>query len=123
MSQSDSPPALHLTASDILPANCAFLTTLRHQTLASTRHGAAQPPAVTAGAANTGHARRRAMGGKIDKIKGRIKEAVGVLADDDNLQREGQLDQVVGEVKEQAGRVVEKVKEQVAKAVKKVKNA
>jgi len=63
------------------------------------------------------------MGGKIDKIKGRIKEAVGVLADDDNLQREGQLDQVVGEVKEQAERVAKKVKEQVAKAVEKVKNA
>ena len=63
------------------------------------------------------------MGGKIDTIKGRIKEALGVLADDDNLRREGQMDQVVGEVKEQAARVVEKVKEQVAQAVQKVKNA
>ena len=87
-----------------------------------TRHGAAQPPVVTARAVTTGHARRTVMRGKIDKIKGRIKEAVGVLADNDNLQREGQLDQVVGEVKEQAERVVKKVKEQVEKAVKKVKN-
>jgi uncharacterized protein YjbJ (UPF0337 family) len=78
---------------------------------------------MTAGAASTGHARRTVMGGKIDTIKGRIKEAVGVLADDDNLQKEGQLDQVVGEVREQAERVAEKVKEQVAKAVEKVKNA
>src|SRR5712691_1913813 len=100
----------------------------RRQTVAARllhRHAAwcRTTPVVTAGAANTGHARSIAMGGKIDKIKGRIKEAVGVLADDDNLQREGQLDQVVGEVKEQAERVAEKVKEQVAKAVKKVKNA
>jgi hypothetical protein len=36
MSQSDSPPALHLTQSDILPESCASLTTLRHQTLACT---------------------------------------------------------------------------------------
>ena len=63
------------------------------------------------------------MDGKIDKIKGRIKEAVGVLVDNDNLEREGQRDQVVGEVKEQAQRVAEKVKEQVAKVVEKVKNA
>ena len=52
------------------------------------------------------------MGSKIDKIKGRIKEAIGVLTDNDNLQREGQRDQVVGEVKERAERVAEKVKEQ-----------
>ena len=63
------------------------------------------------------------MDGKIDKVKGRIKEAVGVLVDNDNLEREGQRDQVVGEVKEQAERVAEKVKEQVAKVVEKVKNA
>ena len=50
------------------------------------------------------------MGGKIDKIKGRLKEAVGVLADDDNLRREGQLDQVVGKVKGQAARMVDRVK-------------
>jgi len=42
------------------------------------------------------------MGGKSDKITGRIKEAVGVLTENDNLQREGQRDQVLGEVKEQA---------------------
>jgi hypothetical protein len=46
-------------------------------TASATRHNAAQPPAGTAGAATAGHDRRTAMGGKIDKIKGRIKEAVG----------------------------------------------
>jgi len=63
------------------------------------------------------------MGSKIDKIKGRIKEAVGVLTDNDDLQREGQRDQVVGEVKETAARAVEKVKAVVERAVEKVKNA
>ena len=39
------------------------------------------------------------MGGKSDKIKGRIKEAVGALTDNDRLKREGQRDQLVGKVK------------------------
>ena len=63
------------------------------------------------------------MGSKTDKIKGRIKEAVGVITDNDRLKSEGQLDQVVGEVKEKAERVVEKVKEKVKRVVEKVKGA
>jgi len=74
------------------------------------------------------------MGGKIDVIKGRIKEAVGVLTDNDSLQKEGQRDQAVGEVKEAAEQAVEKVQEtaakvaaqvqdKVARAVEKAKNA
>jgi len=56
------------------------------------------------------------MSGKIDQIKGRIKEAAGVLTDDESLKREGKLDQMVGKVKITAARVVEKVKEKVEKA-------
>jgi uncharacterized protein YjbJ (UPF0337 family) len=74
------------------------------------------------------------MGSKTDKIKGRIKEAVGALTDNDDLKREGQRDQAVGEVKEAAEnaveqvkdtveRVAEKVKDKVKRAVEKVKNA
>ena len=63
------------------------------------------------------------MGSKTNKITGRIKEAAGVLTDNDNLKREGQRDQVIGAVKEKAERVAEKVQEKVARAVKKVKNA
>ena len=59
------------------------------------------------------------MGSTTDKIKGRVKEAVGVLTDNDRLKREGQTDQVVGEVKEAA----EKVKDNVARVVEKVKDA
>jgi uncharacterized protein YjbJ (UPF0337 family) len=55
--------------------------------------------------------RRTAMGGKLDQAKGRIKEAAGVLTDDDRLKREGQLDQVVGKVKGTAERAVDTVKD------------
>jgi uncharacterized protein YjbJ (UPF0337 family) len=67
----------------------------------------------------TGHKRSTAMGSTTDKIKGRVKEAVGVLTDNDRLKREGQTDQVVGEVKETA----EKVQDKVKRVVKKVKDA
>ena len=59
------------------------------------------------------------MGSTTNKIKGRVKEAVGVLTDNDRLKREGQTDQVVGEVKETA----EKVQDKVKRVVKKVKDA
>ncbi len=63
------------------------------------------------------------MGSKTDKIKGRVKEAVGALTDNDDLKREGQRDQVVGEVKEVAERVAAKVKEKVERVADKVRNA
>ena len=52
-----------------------------------------------------------AMDGKKDQIKGRIKEAAGVLTDNDRLKREGKLDQVVGKVKETAEKAVDKIKD------------
>ena len=78
---------------------------------------------VPKGAAASEHIRGTMMGGKIDQMKGRIKEAVGVLTDDDSLKNEGKLDQAVGEVNEAAERVAKTIKETVAKAVEKVKNA
>jgi len=59
------------------------------------------------------------MGSTTDKITGRIKEAVGVVTDNDRLKSEGQMDQVVAEVKEAA----EKVKDKVKRVVEKVRNA
>lgn len=50
------------------------------------------------------------MSGKTDQMKGRIKEAAGVLTDNDRLRREGKLDQVVGKVKETAKTAVDKTK-------------
>jgi uncharacterized protein YjbJ (UPF0337 family) len=59
------------------------------------------------------------MGSTTDKITGRIKEAVGVITDNDRLKSEGQMDQVVAEVKEAA----EKVKDKVKRVVEKVRDA
>ncbi len=56
------------------------------------------------------------MSGKTDKIKGRIKEAAGILVGNDKLRVEGKTDQAVGEVKE----VVQNVADSVKDAVKKV---
>jgi len=63
------------------------------------------------------------MSGKMDQVKGRIKEAAGVLTDDESLKREGQLDQVVGQVKEAAAKVAEKVKEKVERTADALKDA
>ena len=58
------------------------------------------------------------MGGKTDVVKGRIKEAAGVLTGDDKLRAKGKADQAVGEVKQVADKAVDKVK----KAVKKLRD-
>ena len=58
------------------------------------------------------------MSGKSDEIKGRVKEAAGVLTDDDKLRREGKLDQATGKVKQAVEKVVEKTKD-VVKDLKK----
>jgi len=51
--------------------------------------------------------------GKVDKGKGRVKEAVGDLTDNDSLKNEGRADRAGGAVKEKAGEAVEKVEETV----------
>jgi len=53
------------------------------------------------------------MKGSIDKAKGRIKEAAGALADDDQLRREGKVDRAAGAVKEKAERAIDAVKNAV----------
>jgi uncharacterized protein YjbJ (UPF0337 family) len=55
------------------------------------------------------------MSGKTDEVKGRIKEAAGVLIGNDKLREEGKTDQAVGKVKQVAEKVVEEVKEAVKK--------
>ena len=52
--------------------------------------------------------------GKSDEAKGRVKEAAGVLIDDDKLKREGKADQVAGEIKQKVQKVVDKVKDAFA---------
>ncbi|MFZ0245531.1 CsbD family protein [Candidatus Binatus sp.] len=53
------------------------------------------------------------MSGTSDKIKGRVKEAVGALTDDQRLKREGKLDQATGKIKKAVERVVDKAKDAV----------
>jgi uncharacterized protein YjbJ (UPF0337 family) len=53
------------------------------------------------------------MTGTTDKAKGRLKEAAGALTDDDELRREGKLDQASGKVKETAEKLIDKVRDTV----------
>jgi uncharacterized protein YjbJ (UPF0337 family) len=52
-------------------------------------------------------------GGKSDELKGRVKEAAGALTGDDELKREGQVDQAAGKIKQAVEKVVDKVKDAV----------
>jgi uncharacterized protein YjbJ (UPF0337 family) len=54
-----------------------------------------------------------AMSGTSDKIKGRVKEAVGALTDDQRLKDEGRLDQTTGKIKDAVERVIDKAKNTV----------
>jgi len=58
------------------------------------------------------------MGNKIDDAKGRAKEAAGDLTNDDDLKREGKVDQAGAKVKD----VVDDVKGRVEDAVDHVKD-
>ena len=48
-----------------------------------------------------------------DDLKGRAKEAVGDLTDDEGLQREGKVDQAKGSIKETLDDVGDKVEDVV----------
>jgi uncharacterized protein YjbJ (UPF0337 family) len=58
------------------------------------------------------------MTGKSDEIKGRAKEAAGAITDNDQLRREGKIDQAAGKVKQVAQKAVEKVQGAVKDANK-----
>jgi uncharacterized protein YjbJ (UPF0337 family) len=49
--------------------------------------------------------------GSTDKAKGRIKRAAGDLTGDEDLQREGRVDQAAGTMKEKVGDAADKVKD------------
>ena len=53
---------------------------------------------------------RHMTSGTSDKIKGRVKEAVGVVTDNQRLKDEGRTDQAVGKVKKAVERVIDKAK-------------
>jgi uncharacterized protein YjbJ (UPF0337 family) len=45
---------------------------------------------------------------KVDKAEGRLKEAAGTLTGNEKLKREGQAQQVAGDVKDAVNKVVDK---------------
>ena len=53
------------------------------------------------------------MDSNTDDVKGRVKEAVGDLTDNDRLKREGRTDRKVGKAKEFIDEVGEKAKDLV----------
>jgi uncharacterized protein YjbJ (UPF0337 family) len=63
------------------------------------------------------------MGGKMDQVKGRAKQAAGVAVGDEKLEREGKVQRVAGDIKEKAEEIADDVKKGVAKVVDKVKGS
>jgi uncharacterized protein YjbJ (UPF0337 family) len=63
------------------------------------------------------------MGENLDQAKGRVKQAVGDLTDDDQLKKEGKLDELGGKVKETMGNVKDKAADAVDKIKDKVDSA
>jgi len=56
------------------------------------------------------------MAGKTDQMKGQVKEAVGSLTGDNDLESEGKADRRAGETKEKLAEAKDKVEEVVDKA-------
>jgi uncharacterized protein YjbJ (UPF0337 family) len=50
-------------------------------------------------------------------VKGRIKEAAGVLTGNDRLRAEGQADQAVGKIEQAVQKTTDSVKKAVRKAI------
>lgn len=48
-----------------------------------------------------------------DEAKGRVKEAAGDLTDNDDLKREGKVDQAEGKVKDKVDKAADKVKDKL----------
>jgi uncharacterized protein YjbJ (UPF0337 family) len=62
---------------------------------------------------NSIHRRGIFMSGNADEVKGRAKEAVGVITNDERLKQEGKVDQVSGKIKKATEKVVNKVRDAV----------
>ncbi|PKL74264.1 MAG: CsbD family protein [Candidatus Melainabacteria bacterium HGW-Melainabacteria-1] len=61
------------------------------------------------------------MNGKLDVVKGRIKEAAGALVGNKELRDEGKADQLAGKAKEVVEETVQKIKENAQKTIDKLK--
>ncbi len=60
--------------------------------------------------------------GKVDQVKGQIKQAVGTVTGNERLKAEGQADEAIGKVEETVGRVTRKTGDAIEQAVKAVKH-
>lgn len=63
------------------------------------------------------------MGGKTDQVKGRTKEAAGVLTGDKGLEREGKVQRAGGEIKEHVEDLADDVEEGATKLGRGIKKA
>ncbi|MBW8827396.1 MAG: CsbD family protein [Acidobacteria bacterium] len=54
--------------------------------------------------------------GNMDQAKGKIKQAAGDLTDDEDLEREGKVDELAGDVKDKASDAVDRVKDALHKS-------
>jgi uncharacterized protein YjbJ (UPF0337 family) len=61
------------------------------------------------------------MSGTSDKIKGRVKEAVGALTNDRKLKTQGKLDQASGAIKDGVERAIDKSRDAFTSARKRSK--
>ena len=57
------------------------------------------------------------MGVKIDEAKGRAKEALGDITDDDDLKRDGKIDRASASIKDKAENAVDAVRDKVKDAL------
>jgi uncharacterized protein YjbJ (UPF0337 family) len=62
------------------------------------------------------------LNGKVDKLKGKIKENVGNATNDENLRGEGIADQAAGNVEEGFGKARRKVGDALHEVAHKVKD-
>jgi uncharacterized protein YjbJ (UPF0337 family) len=66
-------------------------------------------PPSEAGRVPTNNTKETAMSGNTDKVKGHVKQAVGELTDDKDLESEGKVDELAGKAKD----VVDKAKDKL----------
>lgn len=61
------------------------------------------------------------MSAKSEQVKGKVKEAAGVLTDNEKLEKEGKRDQLAGDAKDVVDDVADKAEEVIDDARKAVK--
>ena len=64
---------------------------------------------------------RNERDGKVDQVKGRIKQAVGDLTGNDELKAEGEVDETVGDAKTAVGKAQKTVGAAIARVGRAVK--